>query len=129
MERPATAFQPGLLRNRDFLSLWGAQVLSQTAANAVTYALVILVFRQTHQNTASSFLILLAILPAILFGTLAGVMVDRVDRKLVRKHDLLAANSLFSFTFYGSFVLGFALLAPIVIGFGDLDFLFSLMTS
>jgi MFS family permease len=176
----AASFQPSLLRNRHFLSLWGAQVLSQTAANAMTYALVILVFRQTHQNTASSFLILLAILPAILFGTLAGVMVDRVDRKLVlvvtnvlrgvavalmlllkddpvapyvvnflvatvtvffvpaeaatipkivRKGDLLAANSLFSFTFNGSFVLGFALLAPIVIGLGDLDFLFSLLTS
>ena len=174
------SFQPSLLRNRDFLSLWGAQILSQTAANALTYALVILVFRQTHQNTASSYLILLAILPAILFGTLAGVMVDRVDRKLVlvitnclrgvaivlmlllkdnpvapyvvnflvatvtvffvpaegatipkivRKQDLLTANSLFSFTFNGSFVLGFALLAPIVIGFGDLDFLFSLLTT
>jgi len=180
MRTRSASFQPSLLRNRDFLSLWGAQVLSQTAANALTYALVILVFRQTHQNTASSFLILLAILPAILFGTLAGVMVDRVDRKLVlvitnvlrgaavvlmllvkenevapyvvnflvatvtvffvpaegatipkivRKQDLLAANSLFSLTFNGSFVLGFALLAPIVVGVGDLDFLFSLLTT
>ena len=180
MQSRSASFQPSLLRNRDFLSLWAAQILSQTAANALTYSLVILVFRQTHQNTASSFLILLAILPAILFGTLAGVMVDRVDRKLVlvitnvlrgvavalmlvlkdnpvapyavnflvatvtvffvpaegatipkivRKQDLLAANSLFSFTFNGSFVLGFALLAPIVVGVGDLDFLFTLLTS
>lgn len=170
---------PSLLRNRLFLSLWGAQILSQTAANALTYALVILVFRQTHQNTASSFLILLAILPAILFGTLAGVMVDRVDRKLVlvitnlsrgaavalmilmkqneiapyvvnflvatvtvffvpaegatipgivRKQDLLGANSLFSFTFNGTFVFGFALLAPLVIALGELDSLLILLT-
>ncbi len=178
MDRPP-ALQPSLLRNRQFLALWSAQILSQTAANALTYALVVLVFERTHLNTASSFLILLAILPAILFGTLAGVIVDRSDRKLVlvitnlsravavglmlllgrndvaayivnflvatvtvffvpaeaatipkivRKGDLLAANSLFSFTFNGAFVLGFAILAPIVISLFDVEGLFVLLT-
>lgn len=154
------------MRNRSFMALWGAQVLSQTAANAVTSALIILVATLTHSNTSSSFLILLAIIPAVLFGFAGGVIVDRADRRLVllitnalravaivplilagestttaylvnflvatvtiffvpaeastipaivRKRDLLAANSLFTFTFNGAFLVGFIILAPIVV--------------
>ena len=50
----------GLLRNRAFLAIWGAQILSQVASNAVTSALIILVAEITHSNTSSSVLILLA---------------------------------------------------------------------
>jgi len=160
------AVQHGLLRNRAFLAVWAAQILSQTAANAVTSALIILVAELTHSNTSSSFLILLAIIPAVLFGIGAGVLVDRTDRRfvlvitnalrgvavtpllvagtsltaaylvnflvaavtiffvpaesatipgIVRKRDLLVANSLFTFTFNGSFLLGFIILAPVAV--------------
>ncbi|HYK98272.1 MAG TPA: MFS transporter, partial [Candidatus Acidoferrales bacterium] len=160
------AAQSGLLRNRAFMALWAAQILSQTAANAVTSALIILVAELTHSNTSSSFLILLAIIPAVLFGFAGGVIVDRSDRRvvlvvtnaaravtimplmlagesvttaylvnflvatvtiffvpaeaatipaIVRKRDLLAANSLFTFTFNGAFLVGFIILAPIVV--------------
>src|SRR5436305_12261541 len=71
----------GLLRNRAFLAIWGAQILSQVASNAVTSALIILVAEITHSNTSSSFLILLAVLPAILFGIAGGVIVARCDRR------------------------------------------------
>src|SRR5437763_1044498 len=80
----------GLLRNRAFLAIWGAQILSQVAANAVTSALIILVAEITHSNTSSSVLILLAVLPAILFGIAGGVIVDRSDRRLV----LIVTNAL-----------------------------------
>src|SRR6266566_4202258 len=80
----------GLLRNRAFLAIWGAQILSQVAANAVTSALIILVAEITHSNTSSSVLILLAVLPAILFGIAGGVIVDRSDRRLV----LIITNAL-----------------------------------
>src|SRR6058998_2790008 len=145
----------GLLRNRAFLAIWGAQILSQVAANAVTSALIILVAEITHSNTSSSVLILLAVLPAVLFGIAGGLIVDRSDRRLVlmitnalraaaivplllfgsasltviyavgflvaaipaivRKRDLLIANSLFTFTFNGAFLVGFIILAPIVV--------------
>ena len=80
----------GLLSNRAFLAIWGAQILSQVAANAVTSALIILVAEITHSNTSSSLLILLAVLPAILFGIAGGVIVDRSDRRLV----LIVTNAL-----------------------------------
>ena len=154
------------MRNRAFLAIWGAQILSQTAANAVTSALIILVAEITHSNTSSSLLILLAIIPAVLFGFAGGVIVDRSDRRfvlvvsnamrsvaivplvlwgesvttaylvnflvatvtlffvpaeaamipsIVRKKDLLVANSLFTFTFNGAFLFGFIILAPIIV--------------
>ena len=65
------------------MALWGAQILSQTASNAVTSALIILVAELTHSNTSSSFLILLAIIPAVLFGFAGGIIVDRTDKRLV----------------------------------------------
>src|SRR5216684_926020 len=156
----------GVLFNRAFLALWGAQILSQVAANATTFALIVLVGEITKSNTSSSILILLAILPAVLFGIFAGVVVDRTDRKrvlvvtnafralavlpllvigesvttayivnflvaaitvffvpaesatipaIVRKRDLLVANSLFTFTFNGAFLVGFIILAPVVV--------------
>ena len=168
------AVHVGLLRNRAFLAVWAAQILSQTAANAVTSALIILVAEITHSNTSSSFLILLAIIPAVLFGIGAGVLVDRTDRRfvlvvtnalrgvavlplfiagtsltaaylvnflvaavtiffvpaesatipgIVRKRDLLVANSLFTFTFNGSFLLGFIILAPIAVSLYGFEFL------
>src|SRR5438128_9899086 len=80
----------GLLRNRAFLAIWGAQILSQVASNAVTSALIILVAEITHSNTSSSVLIILAVLPAVLFGIAGGVIVDRTDRRLV----LIVTNAL-----------------------------------
>jgi MFS family permease len=156
----------GLLRNRAFLAIWGAQILSQVASNAVTSALIILVAEITHSNTSSSVLILLAVLPAILFGIAGGVIVDRSDRrlvliitnalraaaivplllfgtsltvvylvnflvatvtiffvpaeaallpKIVGNRYLMVANSLFTFTFNGAFLVGFIILAPVVV--------------
>jgi len=168
------AAERGILRNRAFLAIWAAQILSQVAANAVTSALIILVAEITHSNTSSSFLILLAIIPAVLFGIAAGMIVDRTDRRLmlivtnalraasiiplllvgtslsvvyvvnflvatvtiffvpaeaamiptlVRKRDLMAANSLFTFTFNGAFLVGFIILAPIIVSLYGYDLL------
>jgi len=164
----------GLLGNRAFLAIWGAQILSQVASNAVTSALIILVAEITHSNTSSSVLILLAVLPAILFGIAGGVIVDRSDRrlvliitnalraaaivplllfgtsltvvylvnflvatvtiffvpaeaallpKIVGHRYLMVANSLFTFTFNGAFLVGFIILAPVVVSLFGYDLL------
>src|SRR3979411_1681861 len=80
----------GIIRNRAFIALWSAQILSQVAANATTFALIVLVGEITKSNTSSSILILLAIIPAVAFGVFAGVVVDRTDRKRV----LVVTNAL-----------------------------------
>lgn len=175
-----TAAEHGLLRNRAFLAVWSAQILSMTAANALTSALIALVAELTKSNTSSSLLILFAVIPPVLFGILAGVFVDRSDKRLVlvvtnalralavtvtllfgrvlamayvvnflvasvtvffvpaeaatlpaivRKRDLLTANSLFTFTFNGTFLLGFIILAPLVVVFAGYMTLFAIIVA
>ena len=78
-----------LFRNRSFVYLWSAQTLSQLASNMVLAALMVTVFESTGQsNTANALLILSFLVPAVLFSTLGGILVERGDAKLI----MLATN-------------------------------------
>jgi MFS family permease len=72
-----------VLANRQFLALWLAQVLSQIADNCLYFVLIVAVYRTTGSNTAVSGLVLAFTLPALTVGLLAGVIVDRVDKRQV----------------------------------------------
>jgi MFS family permease len=72
-----------VLRNRAFLALWLAQGLSQIADNLLYFTLIVLVYKQTGSNAAVSGLVLAFTLPALTFGLLAGVLVDRADKRQV----------------------------------------------
>lgn len=72
-----------LVKNRNFLTLWLGQILSQLAVNSLIFALLIRVYELTRSNTASSFLVISAGLAAVLFGVIAGVLVDLWNRKWV----------------------------------------------
>jgi MFS family permease len=72
-----------ILRNRPFLALWLAQVLSQIADNLLYFTLIVVVYKQTGSNAAVSALVLAFTLPALTFGLLAGVLVDRTDKRQV----------------------------------------------
>src|SRR5207302_11007078 len=48
---------------------------------------------------------------------------------IVRKRDLLVANSLFTFTFNGAFLVGFIILAPIVVSLSGYQALFVVIAS
>jgi MFS family permease len=87
--------QPGLppgtgsvFRNRNFVFLWSAQVLSQLASNMVLAALMAVVVGTTGSNTANAVLILTFLAPAVVFSALAGVLVERSDARLI----MLASN-------------------------------------
>jgi MFS family permease len=88
-----TALQVGqvdlsMWRNRNFLLLWLAQAISQTAQNAIWYGIVILVQTRSHSSTQLSLAVLTLIIPSVAFGVLAGVYVDRWDKRSV----LIATN-------------------------------------
>lgn len=72
-----------LAKNRNFLALWSGQILSQLAVNSLIFALLIRVYELTHSNTASSFLVISAGIAAVIFGVVAGVLVDLWNRKWV----------------------------------------------
>lgn len=72
-----------VLRNRLFLLVWAAQVLSQTAQNVFNFALVVEVERLTRSSTNVSWVIVAFSLPALLLGPSAGVFVDRTSKRAV----------------------------------------------
>ena len=155
-----------VLGNRNFLLLWIAQAISQTAQNAIWFGVVVVVEDYTHSTTQLGLAVFSTILPGIVLGIIAGVFVDRMNKKtvlvttnalravavlgyllfdkalfvvylvnlvfcsisqffgpaeaatiprLVRKDQLISANSLFNLTFTGSQMAGIVLFAPWVL--------------
>jgi MFS family permease len=99
---PATEREQSIWRNRHFLLLWLAQAVSQTAQNAIWFGIVVLVQGRSHSSTQLSVAVLTLIIPSVVFGVLAGVYVDRWDKRLV----LIATNVIrggiaFSYALFG----------------------------
>ena len=72
-----------VLKNRSFLLLWLAQLLSQIVFNAANYGIIALVTIITHSATLVGLAIVSFTLPAVPFSLLAGVYVDYLDKRLV----------------------------------------------
>lgn len=76
-----------VLRNGAFLRLWLIQAITQVLQNMINFALllrvrgVVEVHDLPHANTAISLVILAFSLPAVLFGPVAGVIADRVNKR------------------------------------------------
>jgi len=82
MRRPAARI-PYLqvIRSPRYFPLWLGQIVSNLGDTLNYVALVVLVFRLSHSGLAVSTLVLAEIVPTLLLGPLAGVVIDRVDRK------------------------------------------------
>lgn len=159
-----------ILKNRNFLSLWLGQVFSQLG-DRVIFVVFVAVIASTFgtSTTLQSYLYVAFTIPAILLTTIAGVFIDRWNKKhiliatnilrailiallpvfsktllgiytlaflvssvtqffvpteassiptLVKKSQLLAANSLFTTTMMGSIIFGFVLGDPLINIFG-----------
>jgi len=74
--------------NRAFVYLWSAQTLSQLASNMVLAALMATVHKTTGSDTAVAILLLTFLVPAVLFSTVGGVLVERSNAKVI----MLATN-------------------------------------
>lgn len=70
-----------LLRQRNFALLWSAGLISTIGDWALFVALPIYVYRVTGSPLATSGIFVAEIVPALLLGSVAGVFVDRWDRK------------------------------------------------
>lgn len=68
---------------RSFLYLWVGEVFIQVASNIFNFFLIFTVFKLTNSSTAVSGVVLSFTVPAILFGSIAGVYVDRWSKKKV----------------------------------------------
>lgn len=72
-----------LWRNRDYLLLWSGQAISAIGSGVSELAFPLLVLAVTHSPAQAGFVAALRALPAPLLSLLAGVLVDRRDRKRV----------------------------------------------
>ena len=81
-DRPAGSFRR-VLKNRSFLLLWLAQLLSQIVFNAANYGVIAIVTAVTHSTVMVGFAIVSFTLPAVPFSLLAGVYVDHLNKRLV----------------------------------------------
>jgi MFS family permease len=72
-----------VLQNRPFLLLWLAQAVTQIGGNMVLFGLTVIIVSTSDSNAAVSALILSFLVPAVLFSAVAGVYVDRIDRRLL----------------------------------------------
>jgi MFS family permease len=70
--------------------LWAAQAISQTAQNVIWYGILVLVQTNSNSSTHMGVAVLTLMLPSVFFGIVAGVYVDRWDKRWV----LIATNAL-----------------------------------
>ncbi len=71
-----------LLRNRDFLLLWAGQMVSAIGDWIIVAVLFAFVNNLSGgKSWAISVLMLVKFLPAVLLGFMAGIIIDRLDRK------------------------------------------------
>ena len=88
-----------LLRQRNYSLLWFSQLSSLIGTWAMFAALPFFVFQTTGSVLATGLMFMIEVLPSVLLGSLAGVFVDRWDRKA---------------TMIGSLVFRGVLLLPLV---------------
>ena len=75
--------QKGLLANPRFVALFLSQIFTQVGGNMVLYGLTVQVYALTRSSTSVSVLLLVFLVPAVVFGAVAGVYSDRFDRRLI----------------------------------------------
>lgn len=84
-----SAYQ-AVLAHAPFRALWFGQICSQLAINTLLFVLALRIYQTTTSNTAVSGLFMSHGIPAVLFGLVAGTLVDRLDkRKILMVCDLI----------------------------------------
>ncbi len=72
-----------VFRKRDFALLWTAQFISTMGTGLTAIAASILVYRVTGSALSVGLMLMATALPGLLVGLIAGVFVDRFDRKRI----------------------------------------------
>ncbi len=100
-----------VFRKRDFRLLWSAQLVSTIGTALTDLAAGILIFRETGSALAVGLMFVAAAVPTLIVGLIAGVFVDRYDRrKIMVVADLLRAGIVALIPFIFIFDLSIALL-------------------
>src|SRR5512146_2479879 len=83
MASPSAPSMFAIFRKRDFSLLWLAQLVSTIGSSLTDLAAGILVFRVTGSALNVGLMLMATSIPTLVVGLLAGVFVDRFDRKRI----------------------------------------------
>src|SRR5207247_2896097 len=72
-----------VVHTRDFTLLWLAQLVSTAGSSLTDLAAGILVYRVTGSALSVGLMLMATAVPSLIVGLLAGVVVDRYDRKTI----------------------------------------------
>jgi DHA3 family macrolide efflux protein-like MFS transporter len=72
-----------IFRNRSFVYLWTGQLISTIGDALTSLAAGIIVFQVTHSILNVGIMLMVSSIPTLVFGLVAGVFVDRFDRKTI----------------------------------------------
>ena len=72
-----------VFRNRSFVFLWTGQLVSTIGDALTSLAAGIIVFQVTHSVLNVGLMLMVTSIPALVFGLVAGVFVDRFDRQTI----------------------------------------------
>ena len=72
-----------VFRNRSFVFLWTGQLISTIGDALTSLAAGIIVFQVTHSILNVGVMLMVSSIPTLVFGLVAGVVVDRYDRKTI----------------------------------------------
>ena len=81
--RMQTQEKPRLSGMIGFTVVWIGQIVSVLASGMTSFAMTIYMYQQTHSATAMGFVQVAYITPFLIMSPIAGVMVDRYNRKLM----------------------------------------------
>ncbi|HVB63511.1 MAG TPA: MFS transporter [Nitrolancea sp.] len=82
MSGPLRVFDP-LKQNRNYATVWASQLISTLGDRVHHVALAALVFQLTGSLTKTGLALMATALPDLLLGMVAGVAVDRFDRRMI----------------------------------------------
>jgi Na+/melibiose symporter-like transporter len=82
-DQPQVASIRTVLKNRNFVLLWMAQLISLTILNAANYGLVVLVSARSDGAILANLVVIVFTFPAVPFSAIAGVVVDRLNKRNV----------------------------------------------
>lgn len=83
-----------VLRNRDFALLWWGGLVSMLGTWLLSVALPVYIYQTTGSTLATSLMFIAGAAPRVLLGTVAGVFVDRLERK----RTMVVCNALLALT-------------------------------
>jgi MFS family permease len=84
VEKAATIkTSPALYRNVNFVLLWTGQFISQVGDRLAMVAFPWLIYGSTHSAFSTGAMFAVYTLPYVLFGTVAGAFIDRLDKRRV----------------------------------------------